>query len=352
MVSEDGVFQIGRPDPRQRRRRIPYQESKTPLLYPPFMKFSLKHWYILPAYIPCHQELILRATGLRDAYTYADTMEDIDNPFPATMFSQKFLPKTMSPFIKSGMAITSFKEGLRTNIWCRHQFLKLYTRWRIRRFKAVNDTDPVTLESPMSPVRLYDWNTFSLYIFDAKTVMRDMSEKLLHRDEMFPLPSAPRNPLTNEDYTQGQMWGLVEQLRRYGKTNWVIEAYAKCSFDLDHFKEVYAIPLNKSALQRVFSDIRSHEVNDILLDFIEAQHNLHNVEYNKNLYRWAALKSPMNQRLSAWRDMCYRYYLNTILYTGDPAMLSLRQTTDIYYPSLRLCSTAKEIYQAQMMETL
>jgi hypothetical protein len=350
-------FHIGLADPRPRPRQL--RPPVKTLLYPPGIKFSLKRWFILPDRLPVildyttgthcnlYNELSVHATGLKRAYKYAEEMNDFDTPFNTSDF---VLPITLyNPFVVPVTLVVQFKEGIKKNAWCRQQFLKLYTRWRIRKFKKVNEVDPVTLEIPTHPVSIYDWATYTKYVYDAKTVMRDISEKLLLRDEMFPMATVPRNPLTNKNFTKGQLWGLVEQLRVYGKTNWAIEGYAKCSFSIQHFNDVYSIPLNKSALQRFFSDIRSFELNETLLDFIESQHQMHNVEYNRNLYRWAALKSPMNPRLCAWRDMCYRYYLNSILYIGDPNVLSQRQATDVYYPSLRLCSTAKEIYQERMM---
>jgi len=350
-------FHIGRADPRPRPRQL--RPPVKTLLYPPGIKFSLKRWFILPDRLPVildyttgthcnlYNELSVHATGLKRAYKYAEEMNDFDTPFNTSDF---VMPITLyNPFVVPVTLVVQFKEGIKKNAWCRQQFLKLYTRWRIRKFKKVNEVDPVTLEIPTHPVSIYDWATYTKYVYDAKTVMRDISEKLLLRDEMFPMATVPRNPLTNKNFTKGQLWGLVEQLRVYGKTNWAIEGYAKCSFSIQHFNDVYSIPLNKSALQRFFSDIRSFELNETLLDFIESQHQMHNVEYNRNLYRWAALKSPMNPRLCAWRDICYRYYLNSILYIGDPNVLSQRQATDVYYPSLRLCSTAKEIYQERMM---
>lgn len=341
------MFQIGLPDP-SRRRIVRRFNLKSQTSHFQKSTFCLKSWFILPDSFTdsLHIELCAYSTSLKNAYAYAEQMDEFDTPFKSK-FSLPF--RIHNPFVASIDRVEQFKKAIRINIWCRKQFRRLYVRWRLRRFKRVNENDPITLELPVDPVTLYDWSTFCIYVYDAKTLLRDITEKMLHRDEMFSMACVPRNPLTNGEFTCGQLCGIVEQLRAYKRTNWVIEGYAKCSFDHEHFKSVYSIPLNKSALLRFFSDIKSFDLNETLLDFIEAQHQIHNVQYNKNLYKWGVFKAPMNRRISAWRNLCYKYYLNSILYCGDANLLALRHTADIYYPSLRLCSMAKDIYQERMM---
>jgi hypothetical protein len=345
--------------PNRSSNRVPNRSSNqrrhfTPTPFTLTVNFCPKRWFLLPERLfskEAYTRLITACSSLSSAHTLLKTLAQQDNPFRhRSSFRNTFSNPPKSPFVVSSEILEEMLGAIRQNQKCRMLFYQLYKQFLIRKIKQVNEVDPVSLEIPIQPLVLYDWNARSRYVFEAKTLYRDCMEKLLQRNDLFPNPMIPRNPLTNQPYTQGQLLSVYLQLKSYGKSHWTLDAFKSCQMDLELFKMVFDIPLKRVALQRVFADTNDYDFIWLLMDFIESEHEHHEAPFQKNLYRWAITNSLSAERMQRWKSICHTFYLYNILYATDPDIKLQRQQDDVHRISLSLCSDPKDLYALRLMQ--
>lgn len=195
----------------------------------------------------------------------------------------------------------------------RWKFKRFVTRWRLNRFKRINDIDFVTMMPIEKPIYFPSFETKSMYTFEAASILQDIHKKLLHHDGEIPSPLFPRNPYTNEEFTVAQLAGIFQQCKQQGKAIWTLESLAKHSFDIDTFLQYQRKTLRFNSIKSILSDLSEWQGQELLLNFIETHHEEHEVPFQKLIYRWSIINIPREERIKKWINVCRDYYEKEIL---------------------------------------
>ena len=218
----------------------------------------------------------------------------------------------------------------------RNAFGALARRWLRAKLTTKNTEDLMTGEPAVNPITLIDWPTRSKYVFEARTILRDMTSRLLISIAMFfPSPKAPRNPYTNEVLTEGQFYSIVQQLRKAGETHWALEALYSAKYKMKEFDRDMYTKLKRTIHNSVFSNPSTDAAKDILLEFIEDEHVEHNIPYEKDIYTWAVEKQSAHYKLHEWRIQCSKFY--TIQHFPSGSELDTSEIEKVHASTKKLC---------------
>lgn len=307
------------------------------LLHPPVTQPPPRKrvWYLLPPHQISDSRVIL------PFYFAGTTLKDVEETF------RKHVTGEITTPIPAASFLAAFKAAMELNQRVRARMTALALRWlRARKVVPGNTEDLVTLEPPQHPVRFMDWPARRLYTFEAATLYRDMLERLLLHDQVFPTTAAPRNPYTNLPLTIGQLHTAFGQLQAAGKSHWALDAFARCGYALPTFKRNYAEPLKHSALKRLFQVTNHPDYIDLLYEFIQDEHEQHEQHFNSGIYLWALQNDATCTRMIKWRQLCYRYHEMNIL-IKDHADLGAAQDREIGPATEALCSPPMELLAAR-----
>lgn len=189
-------------------------------------------------------------------------------------------------------------------------FRALARRWISHRMKNKNEEDLVTGEAPKKKVVLTIWSERSRYIFEATTLLRDMTTRILQHNYLFTKFLIPRNPYTNIHLTYAQFVSVMHQLRSYGITNWIVEALYSMQYDMQKFKINFGDSVKREVITRQFNNTKSEETLDLIYEFIEFQHDIHHRFFNPKIYSWALRESSSEfTRIKQWANYCKEYQL-------------------------------------------
>lgn len=189
--------------------------------------------------------------------------------------------------------------------------------------RQLNSDDPATLSPPRIPIVLYDWSARGVWCYEAASLRDQISAELTHVSYEFPEAQAPRNPLTNKEFTYGQMLSVVRQLRAAVKTNSLVEGYAELGFKIGVFQAVYWRKIRLRHFERNYRDERSEDFQHGFAAFMETMvYKMIKMDQQliyDDLFRWAvkyALRIPYMQE---WKGLYRQYQITEILYKDDSA---------------------------------
>lgn len=226
----------------------------------------------------------------------------------------------------------------------RWRMKRLIHKWRLARLRRINDTDLLTLEPPRNPLFLYDWANRSIYTFEARTILRDMRERVLMRDQLFPVAAEPRNPYTNQPLTYGQLFFLHTALKSRGLGEWWLAALADMHFEFPKFCIANDSMLRRAAHQAQFRCLNSDpDLMELLLDFVEAQHTFHGFDesFNESLYNWGFREQPQHPRMVLWRKACADYWAAD--FTEPSGQRVLNRRNDVTARTEELCGPMQDL---------
>ncbi len=211
-------------------------------------------------------------------------------------------------------------------------FRRFFHGARLRRLsaRALNVEDPATLSQPRIPIVLYDWESRGVWRYEAASVRDQMSAQLTHVSYGFPSTQSPRNPLTNKEYTYGQLLSVIRQLREAGKTNSLVEGYADVGCKNGVFQAIYWRKIRLRHFERVYADERSEEFRDDFAGFIvELIYTLVRLEFRlemEDLFRWGVKHAIENAYIQEWKGLYRQNQITEILYKDDPAYERMRRS--------------------------
>jgi hypothetical protein len=100
------------------------------------------------------------------------------------------------------------------------------------------------MEIPVKPIYVVDMKQKCTYVYEASTLEKSMTRRLLTSDYMFVNPQEPKNLLSNEPFRLGQSMAVFTALKAQGSISWVLDRYRLAKFSLPLFKT-----RNKQALK-------------------------------------------------------------------------------------------------------
>lgn len=210
----------------------------------------------------------------------------------------------------------------------RTTFRKFLQCWRYRKMKLASEEDLVTCEKPIHPIYIVDWKSRTKYIFEASTLMRDITLRLLSHDGFFDTPQKPRNPYTNEPFTTGQVISAWNQLQRSAEpASWSFTAFANARYCLTRFSAEYKIPLQLHSLRTTMLDTSSIDQQERLHDFIQYQHENYGSPFYSHVYLHAIERYQDEELLQKWRTLCMQFYEAHIKYQHNQAFLNSIHTS-------------------------
>lgn len=359
-----GRFAAPRPLRRGRRHRPPpprappVQKTYYPLSksYFPFPSKKRSPFCILPPHIVKtlpYSFPLTNATSFKDLQNTLDALRQRSRHMDEYAFTRRFLQTIQmdfapSPFYIPNTVLNSLIAVLFQNQQVRFAFKRLLTEWVCkRRIKEINDMDIVTCEIPRQPIHILYWPARSQYVFEARTLHKDMVERLLHHDDLWIHPLSPRNPFTNMNMSPWDVHRCIQKCRAYGLTHWTTEAFHSCQYNLEIFQRNYTIPLKLSALRRMFQGNElGQDTKEFLIDFIEQEHGHFEIAFHDSVYRWALDKIPTNKIVQEWIRICKLFYELHIT-IRDAGELDLKQIKLINPITKRLCSVVDTLISAR-----
>lgn len=221
----------------------------------------------------------------------------------------------------------------------RFAFKKLLHIMRFKRLHRANEEDLVTGEVPKHPVQIVSWSEKRVYTFEAYTLMKDITERLLHHDGFFEDPQVPRNPFTNIPFTQSQTISVWNSLSRAGiPASSVFTLFRTSRYDMKNFTKENSIFLKLNSLRRTFREARSYDYKDRLIDFISYCYDIETIECETTSFKYIIYYYPEHPLIKKWSTLCEKYYEPDILFAGNAHYIhSLKeQVLDDTYDILHL----------------
>ena len=278
-------------------------------------------WYLLPRSTNFNVNLLLDRNP-----NFKETVNYIKSKRPKRRFYNTFNIQVIHDLIPNasdyllGITKAQANEAMRLaflNESVRRRFKALVNRWRRSTFTQANEEDLITVERPVKEVIVYDWTERKTYHFEASTILRCITRRILNHDVLFIQPLEPVNPYTNLPFTLGNMQSIIDQLRVHGFSHWTLEALRSAEYNWEYFKIAHEKPLQLDALKKTFLE-KTDEARDLLFDFIDSEYNIHGADFESDLYRWALVNAASSPHIQCWNKLCYTYYYSSIMYKDIP----------------------------------
>ncbi len=196
------------------------------------------------------------------------------------------------------------------------QVSKLAKRFLIWKAKQniINTEDPVTLEKPKKPIFVTDIAQKCTFLYEASTLRRAMSDKLITSDYMFPKPSFPVNILSNKEFSLGQIKYVYDQLKQHGEISWSLERFRASHFNLNRFKIRNKQALKLEAISFHFLK-QQDSSKETVLDFFDLRAFMNHLD--TSYLEWFTLnymKEPYVSYTKKWIELARQYYDATELH--------------------------------------
>ena len=238
----------------------------------------------------------------------------------------------------------AIRKAIAKVLKARFLFRKLLHHMRVRRLKVANTEDIFTMEAPKKLIELVDWPSKQKYRFEAATLMRDITCRLMTHDGFFQDPQQPRNPFTNIPFTQAQSISLWNSISAAGIpvsvafTAFRLARYKLCIFSLHNSS---LIKLN--ALRKTMKDVKSYHFKERLIDFITFCYSEEILQCNVLPLNYCIANYPNHPQLCRWAKLCEDFYEAEILYSNDADML-LKIKDKILDLTIKLIDTDTSIH--------
>jgi hypothetical protein len=223
---------------------------------------------------------------------------------------------------------TLYKE-LKTAVFflkrLRFQFRKLLHHWRFKHLQKVNTDDVYTTEPPKNPISIVDWKTRQLYVYEATTMIKDTTNRLLSHDAFFPSTMKPRNILSNTPLTLSQCISVWQQFSYSGIQQCVvIPAFCESKYSIDVFQEEYSNTIWLYALRTTMHLFTHYEAKEKLLDFVAVCYLFHSFTlFDESFFEFLVWNHPEHSYTLAWKKFCILFY--EIPYQKHASVVSLYQ---------------------------
>lgn len=260
----------------------------------------LKSW-LLESADHFHSRILMAITpynlSLKERYNrvlYFNKLNDLEKVFfeGKPVKETKYMPTQFD-------CLRAFRENQKL----RWAFKKLFLAWKLKKLQLVNDTDVITLEPPKNPVYIMDFHANKKYQVNAKSFILDTVNRFLLHYDFFPEPKSPRNLLTNEDLTWGQVWSISQQLKKSGSSHWCWEGYAFHKFQMPDFVSHFEIPLKLEMVNRCFLESTT-DSQWYISDFISQNVT----ELQAKWLKWGVYHLHNDPYIQEWKELCFRFW--------------------------------------------
>jgi hypothetical protein len=198
-------------------------------------------------------------------------------------------------------------------------FRKFLHKWRFSRIKLANTDDILTGEPPKKPVYIVDWSRRQAHVFEAQTLMKDITSRLQQHDGLFEHPQPPRNPFTNSPFTLSQTISVWNSISEAGiAVSSFFTLYRTARYSYLTFIEENSLYLRLNAHRKTFQEETSYDYKEQMLDFIHLCYTAETLEYNAAAFSYILFNEPKNHVIQKWKRLCQKYYEADILFWNNP----------------------------------
>ena len=187
---------------------------------------------------------------------------------------------------------------------------KYANRYKVNKAKThiINTVDVVTMEIPVKPIYVTDMIQKCTYVYEASTLYKAMTCRLLTSDYMFVNPMEPINLLSNEPFRLGQNIAVFNALKACGEISWVLDRFRLARFNMNTFKLK-----NKQALK--LESISFHFLHqpecskETVIDYFDLMCDKRNMEYSYVVWFKDNYKNKMHSAyIQKWITLTRKYY--------------------------------------------
>ncbi len=300
------MFHIGRAPPQNQQggRKRKFTDTTTS---PSQHKFR-KSWLLIPfSKLTPYQQIIFSHLPQNFKDLYAATT-DLESYYSESSKEYTYLRAFRKTELTFEQIQKQIQEAFEKNQRLRFAFKRILNAWRFKHVVIVNTVDIVTQEPIQKLVSIYDWNLRKCYQFEASTILRDSTLRLLNHDSLMMESLPPRNILTNTNFTEGQCIALYAQMKPHGITNSHWESFAKCGFSTKKLVYKYEVPMRLEIMETLFKTY-SWDSADMIVDFVDGQYReLNELVPDESFIFYALKKHWEHPYVRAWVYLCRKYW--------------------------------------------
>ena len=228
---------------------------------------------------------------------------------------------------------------------CRWQFKRLMNSWLYNKYKnrLFNTEDPFTSCQVDDPLVLFNMKQRGIYIFDYLSMQRHFENSLKTNEYLFSTPKVPKNPFTNIPFSLAEQIYIIDWLRYYGFSSWIIEGYKDVKYNTKIFSMKYQSAIKIDIVKDFNRNPQLEDSQVHFADFIKCVFEHLEVDIDTAKYRiliWAALNSYQDSFIKAWRKIYTEYYM---LHFQFPSVSNLdRIYDDVFEKAFQYLEKADE----------
>lgn len=259
--------------------------------------------------------------GFKERNQYIEKHFPFYSPFTgmAQDIPQFIIPKLLYSEIWSKEKSAAIRRSVAKIMRFRFLFRKFLHKWRFSRIKLANTDDLVTSEPPKKPVYIVDWSRRQAHVFEAQTLMKDITARLHHHDGLFEEPQPPRNPFTNTPFTQSQTISVWNSISEAGiAVSSAFTLFRKSRFSHVTFLDENSLYLKLNTHRKTFQEESSYDYKERMLDFIHLCYSAETLEYNAAAFTHILYSEPKNRVIQKWKRLCEKYHEADIIYFNNP----------------------------------
>ena len=226
----------------------------------------------------------------------------------------------------------------------RAAFRRVWAMWKVYKLNKIvhADVDPITLCDPVHRVVMYD--KYKKYVFDANSLATWIESKLLYQEYGFALPTYPRNPWTNVEFTYVQMISIYYQLKAYGELRWGFITLKQHDFNKKIWSLYHKSALTMKAIKTNLWALDNIESRELLEDFIFAMYDELQITTTSSIitgFRIAIRHVPQHWYLEKWKALAFQHL--------EAQHFGQQRRTDIIHASSLLLKK-KELFFKELIQ--
>ena len=255
--------------------------------------------------------------GLKERNQYIEKHFPFYSPFAG--IPQFIIPKQLYSEIWSKEKSLAIRRSVAKIMRFRFLFRKFLHKWRFSKIKLANTYDILTGEPPKKPVYIVDWPRIQAHVFEAQTLMKDITARLQQNEGLFEATQPPRNPFTNTPFTLSQTISVWNSISEAGiAVSSVFTMYRTARYSYLTFMEENAMYLRLNAHRKTFQEETSYDYKEQMLDFIHLCYTAETLEYNAAAFSYILFNEPKNHVIQKWKRLCEKYHEADIIFWNNP----------------------------------
>lgn len=297
-------------------------------IFRPEKRFNILPYTVFHRLISAYADML--PSNFTERYMYIERHFPITSPFAGIPTPPPLLSYPIDTINGSWSKDKSFAIRRANALIMKYRmaFRKLLHHMIFRKLAKANTEDLVTCEKPKKPVYITDWINRKIYIFEAQTLMKDITERLLHHDGFFEDTQEPRNPFTNLPLTYSQkisVWNSISVAGIPVSSAFTLFRHSRFLVKKFIYENIQFLRVN--SLRKTLREANSFDYRERMIDFIEHCYSVESADCSVHSFIHALSKYPNHRLIKQWARLCEKYYECEIIHAGNPDKITLIKET-------------------------